>query len=83
VFIDSLSVAGADGTLKTRFANSTLRGRVFAKTGTVDGVSTLTGYVNARDGNTYAFSILINNSFAGAGKPTQEKIVAAIDGMKS
>jgi serine-type D-Ala-D-Ala carboxypeptidase/endopeptidase (penicillin-binding protein 4) len=82
IFFDSLSVAGADGTLKSRFANSTLRGRVFAKTGTVDGVSTLSGYVNARDGNCYAFSILVNNSFAGLGKPTQEKIVAAIDASK-
>jgi len=83
VFLDSLAVAGAEGTLKTRFAGSTLRGRVFAKTGTVDGVSTLSGYVNARDGNCYAFSILVNNSFAGAGKPTQEKIVEAIDALRS
>jgi D-alanyl-D-alanine carboxypeptidase/D-alanyl-D-alanine-endopeptidase (penicillin-binding protein 4) len=83
IFLDSLSVAGADGTLKTRFPGSNLRGRVFAKTGTVDGVSCLSGYVNARDGNCYAFSILVNNNFAGAGKPTQEKIVTAIDALKS
>jgi D-alanyl-D-alanine carboxypeptidase/D-alanyl-D-alanine-endopeptidase (penicillin-binding protein 4) len=83
MFTDSLAVAGADGTLKTRFQGSTLRGRVFAKTGTVDGVSCLSGYVNAKDGNTYAFSILVNNCFDGAGKPTQEKIVAAVDAIKS
>jgi D-alanyl-D-alanine carboxypeptidase/D-alanyl-D-alanine-endopeptidase (penicillin-binding protein 4) len=82
LFLDSLAVAGADGTLKTRFAGSTLRGRVFAKTGTVDGVSCLSGYVNARNGNCYAFSILINNCFDGAGKPTEEKIVEAIDASK-
>jgi D-alanyl-D-alanine carboxypeptidase len=49
----------------------------------VDGVSCLSGFLNARDGNVYAFSILINNSFSGAGKPTEEKIVAAIDALKS
>ena len=78
-FIDSLSIAGTDGTLNDRFQGSSLRGRVFAKTGTVTGVSCLSGYLNAQDGNRYAFSILINKNYAGLGKPTQERIVAAID----
>jgi D-alanyl-D-alanine carboxypeptidase/D-alanyl-D-alanine-endopeptidase (penicillin-binding protein 4) len=82
LFIDSLSVAGQDGTLSDRFVGSTLRGRVFAKTGTVNGVSCLSGYLNAQDGKHYAFSILMNKSFAGLGKPTQEKIVAAVDNAK-
>jgi D-alanyl-D-alanine carboxypeptidase/D-alanyl-D-alanine-endopeptidase (penicillin-binding protein 4) len=79
VFQASLAVAGQDGTLNDRFPNSSLRGRVFGKTGTVNGVSCLSGYLNAQDGHIYAFSILMNKSYAGAGKPTQEKIVAAID----
>ena len=78
-FIDSLSIAGQDGTLNDRFPGSSLRGRVFGKTGTVNGVSCLSGYLNAQDGHCYAFSILMNKSYAGAGKPSQEKIVAAID----
>jgi D-alanyl-D-alanine carboxypeptidase/D-alanyl-D-alanine-endopeptidase (penicillin-binding protein 4) len=81
-FTDSLSVAGQDGTLNDRFPNSSLRGRVFGKTGTVNGVSCLSGYLNAQDGHVYAFSILMNKSYAGAGKPMQEKIVAAIDNGK-
>ena len=80
VFIDSLSVAGSDGTLMDRFVGSSLRGRVFGKTGTVNGVSCLSGYLNARDGNWYAFSIMLNKSYAGAGHPIQEKVIAAIDG---
>lgn len=79
VFLDSLSVAGQDGTLNDRFAGTTLRGRVLGKTGTVNGVSCLSGYLNAQDGHRYAFSILMNKSYAGAGKPAQEHIVAAID----
>jgi D-alanyl-D-alanine carboxypeptidase/D-alanyl-D-alanine-endopeptidase (penicillin-binding protein 4) len=82
IFIDSLSVAGQDGTLNDRFPRTSLRGRVFGKTGTVNGVSCLSGYLNAQDGHCYAFSILMNKSYAGAGKPTQEKIVAAIDNGK-
>ncbi len=77
-FMSSLSVAGEDGTLAERFAKGTLRGRVLAKTGTVNGVSCLSGYLHARDGNWYAFSILMNR-LAGGGKPVQERIVRAVD----
>jgi D-alanyl-D-alanine carboxypeptidase/D-alanyl-D-alanine-endopeptidase (penicillin-binding protein 4) len=78
-FTDSLAVAGVDGTLQERFRGSNLRGRVLAKTGTIDGVSCLSGYLHARDNQWYAFSILVNKSYNGAGKVTQEAVVTAID----
>src|SRR5581483_4389260 len=73
------SVAGGDGTLENRFKGSDLRGRVFAKTGFVNSVSTLSGYLKAADGQWYAFSILINGT-TGV-KPIQEKIVKAVDSL--
>ena len=82
VFINSLSVAGADGTLERRFANSDLRGRVFGKSGFVKGVSSLSGFLEAKDGNWYAFSILMNGIpelSNSAIKPLQEAIVRAVD----
>ena len=82
VFMDTLAVAGADGTLADRFARTTLKGRVLAKTGTVNGVSCLSGYLHARDGNWYAFSILMNR-LSGGGKPVQERVVRAIDDAAS
>jgi D-alanyl-D-alanine carboxypeptidase/D-alanyl-D-alanine-endopeptidase (penicillin-binding protein 4) len=81
MFTDSLAVAGSEGTLKNRFAGSPLRGRVLAKTGTVHGVSALSGYLYARNGKRYVFSILFNNDTAGTAKGFEEKIVAAIDGV--
>jgi len=54
-FFSSLSAAGSDGTLGTRFAGSDLRGRVFGKSGFVKGVSSLSGYLQAKDGQWYAF----------------------------
>ena len=79
-FLDSLAVAGVDGTLIDRFTKTTLRGRVLAKTGTVNGVSCLSGYLHARDGQWYAFSILMNRvPPGGGGRPVQERIVKAID----
>jgi D-alanyl-D-alanine carboxypeptidase/D-alanyl-D-alanine-endopeptidase (penicillin-binding protein 4) len=78
----SLAIAGEDGTLAERFHGSDLRGRVIAKTGFVNGVSCLSGYLHAKDDNWYCFSILFNGipegSNSGA-KILQERIVRAID----
>jgi D-alanyl-D-alanine carboxypeptidase/D-alanyl-D-alanine-endopeptidase (penicillin-binding protein 4) len=58
--ISSLSVAGVDGTMGTKMKNSRLTGKVFAKTGTLNGVTALSGY--AADGRReVAFSFLFND----------------------
>ncbi len=62
----TLPVAGVDGTLDRRFTNSPLKGRMWAKTGTLDEVNTLSGYVNAASGRMLAFSILVNGRFPGS-----------------
>lgn len=49
------------GTLRNRFTTSSLKNRVVAKTGTLDGVYTLAGYVTAKSGRTYAFAIMTQN----------------------
>jgi PBP4 family serine-type D-alanyl-D-alanine carboxypeptidase len=59
-FINSLSVAGVDGTLKRRFRRSEVEGRVKAKTGHLNNVSALSGYVFTKRGDVLAFSILAN-----------------------
>jgi D-alanyl-D-alanine carboxypeptidase/D-alanyl-D-alanine-endopeptidase (penicillin-binding protein 4) len=81
-FFASLSIAGSDGTLAHRFGNTDLRNRVFGKSGFVRGVSCLSGYLEARDGYWYAFSILMNgipDESNSAIKPLQEAIVRAVD----
>lgn len=62
-FYNSLAVAGIDGTLKGRMVSlSGALGNVRAKTGTVRGVSALSGYVEAMNGKTFAFCILVNDT---------------------
>jgi D-alanyl-D-alanine carboxypeptidase/D-alanyl-D-alanine-endopeptidase (penicillin-binding protein 4) len=81
VFLSSLAVPGEEGTFKKRF-NNNLRGRVFGKSGYVNSVSALSGYLKARDDHWYAFSILMNNLPPGTNdvaKSIQEKIVGAVD----
>jgi len=61
LFYNSLAVAGDDGTLKNRMQNTPAQNKVHAKTGTLNGVSNLSGYVTAENGHLFAFSILIQN----------------------
>ncbi|CAN5696492.1 D-alanyl-D-alanine carboxypeptidase/D-alanyl-D-alanine-endopeptidase [soil metagenome] len=80
VFLASLSVAGVDGTLDKRFESSDLRGRVHAKSGYINGVSALSGYLKAKDGQWYTFSILMNGvGDVATCKQLQERIVKALD----
>jgi len=64
LFLNTLAVSGTDGTLKRRMAAQPVRGVIHAKTGTLNGVSTLSGYMTTRSGRTLAFSIFANNASA-------------------
>ena len=56
----TLPVAGVDGTLAGRFGNSPLKGHLWAKTGTMNEINALSGYLTAASGKTLAFSIMVN-----------------------
>ena len=57
----SLPVAGFDGTLRNRFKGTSLQGRLFAKTGTLNATRALSGYMIARSGRTLTFSMFAND----------------------
>lgn len=60
-FADSFPVAGVDGSLVDRFTKTSAQGRVHAKTGSLDHVNSLSGYLTTEKGEHVAFSILSNN----------------------
>ena len=60
-FADTLPVTGRDGTLSKRLAGTAADGRVRAKTGTVDNVRAIAGYVDTVSGETLVFSMIANN----------------------
>lgn len=60
-------VAGVDGTLARRFRGTALEGRLFAKTGSLNATSALSGYLIARSGRTLTFSFYANDVPDGAG----------------
>ena len=59
-FYPALPIAGVDGTLDERMRTGNAYRNVHAKTGTLEGVIALSGYVTASNGHQLAFSILIN-----------------------
>jgi D-alanyl-D-alanine carboxypeptidase/D-alanyl-D-alanine-endopeptidase (penicillin-binding protein 4) len=79
-WISLLPIAGRDGTLDSRFADSPAAGRIFAKTGTEAHVSALSGYARRPDGSWIAFSVLANNynAEASAIRPVIDRICALL-----
>jgi D-alanyl-D-alanine carboxypeptidase/D-alanyl-D-alanine-endopeptidase (penicillin-binding protein 4) len=75
-FLASLPLAGIDGTLRTRLKMSPA-GAVRLKTGHIDGVSGVAGYVTTSGGKTYVLVSLINHGRAdiGAGEPVHAALV--------
>ena len=58
----SLPVGGAPaGTLRYRFRNSALEGKIFAKTGSLNHADALSGYMQAKSGRTLVFSVIVND----------------------
>lgn len=60
-FIQSLAVPGKKGSLNRRLTKTLAERNVFAKTGTMNNVSNLSGYVISRDDELFAFSIMMMN----------------------
>lgn len=61
VFRDALPIAGVDGTLSNRMRNTAAANNLRAKTGTLDMVRSLSGYVTTADGRLLMFSIMCNH----------------------
>jgi len=59
-FVAGLPHAGEPGSLLRRFGGTPLEGRVIAKTGSIDRVNSLSGYIEARNGRTITFSVQAN-----------------------
>jgi D-alanyl-D-alanine carboxypeptidase/D-alanyl-D-alanine-endopeptidase (penicillin-binding protein 4) len=76
----SLPVGGEDGSLVERFAKAPLKGKVFAKTGTLGEARALSGYVECASGKTVIFSIMVGNHVpqTNGDREAMDKIVAAI-----
>ena len=70
-FVASMSLNGLDGTTRRRFRGRPEAGRMHLKTGSIDSVSAIAGYVVASSGKTYTVSLMINYATAHQGVGTE------------
>ena len=75
-FLAGLPRSGQRGSLLRRFVGTPIEGRVLAKTGSIDRVNTLSGYIEKKDGHVVTFSIQVN----GHNVPTRQ-MLAQIDSI--
>lgn len=79
VIAEGLAVAGQSGTLRTRFRGTELEGRLRAKTGSLDGVSGLAGFVDTDEGRRLTFALLVNGlPITNSGRSIQDEFALAL-----
>jgi serine-type D-Ala-D-Ala carboxypeptidase/endopeptidase (penicillin-binding protein 4) len=76
-YVSSLSLAGLDGTLRYRMDDGPLEGSAHLKTGSLDHVAGIAGYLQARSGRRFAVVVLQNHAdiHRGFGEETQEALL--------
>jgi D-alanyl-D-alanine carboxypeptidase/D-alanyl-D-alanine-endopeptidase (penicillin-binding protein 4) len=76
-FMSSMSMPGLDGTLSDRYRNDALTGMAHIKTGSLDDVTAIAGYLQARSGERYIVVSLHNDKdvHRGTGEEVQEAVL--------
>lgn len=76
-YASSLALAGLDGTMRSRFRDSPATGRMHIKTGRLDDVSAVAGYVTAASGQRLIAVVLVNapDAHRGAGEAVQDALL--------
>jgi serine-type D-Ala-D-Ala carboxypeptidase/endopeptidase (penicillin-binding protein 4) len=74
----SLAIAGRAGTLSDRMRSTAAKGRCRAKTGTLNGVSNLAGYCDARSGARLAFAFLMNGVNLYTAHAAQDRMASVL-----
>ena len=72
-------IGGVDGSLKRRFVDTPLEGKVFAKTGTLNGANALSGVMIAESGRELIFSIIANDRPTGTRSAIAEMDAALVE----
>ena len=78
----SLPIAGVDGTIHDRMRSGPAHRNCHAKTGSLTGVSALSGFCTTRAGKTVAFSFLMNGVSTSYARRLQDKMAQAIAGAR-
>lgn len=79
--IASLPILGVDGSVKKRLKNSPAASHAHLKTGTLDGVKTLAGFVQARSGKQWIVVFFVNHPNAKHAQAAQDALIEWLQGQ--
>ena len=71
----SLPILGMDGTVKRRFKDSEIAGYAHLKTGSLEGVKSIAGYVKSQSGKQWIVVFLVNHPNAVLAQPAQDALI--------
>lgn len=74
-FEHSLSIVGVDGTLRRRLRGTPLAGNAIGKSGTLNNVKSVVGYLTAKSGRKYAYAMLFEGSRAKTGRNLMDSVM--------
>lgn len=74
-FVSALSLAGIDGTARRRLTDSPAHGHAHIKTGTINGVRAMAGYVLDRNGRRHAVVMMVNDAKAPLSESAQDALI--------
>jgi len=74
-FMASLSILSQDGTVQKRIKDAPVSGRAHLKTGSLDGVSAIAGYVLDANSHRHVLVMLVNHANAAASKNAQDALI--------
>lgn len=72
----SLPILGLDGTVKTRMEASVVQAKAHLKTGSINGVTAIAGYVLGQDQQRYVMVMLVNDAKSGQARAAQDALIA-------
>ncbi len=75
VFVDSLPIAGVDGTLLHRMRSGAASGQAYLKTGTLSDTRALAGYVRGKSGKVYAVTAIVSHPQAARGTASLDALI--------
>ncbi len=74
-YISTLPIVAVDGTMKRRLTHAPVASHAHIKTGTIDDVKSIAGYVRSRDGKTWEVVFLINDPHASVGATAEDALL--------
>ena len=77
-YVSSLAVAATDGTVRKRFADDDVADQALLKTGTLEGVRAIAGYVLGRGGKRYIVVCFVNHPNAARAQHALDLLVEAV-----